>query len=182
LGWGRLVSEATYPAITLDLGPQTGWCIDTGLQVIWGTKRLKGDLGQRVAELQDWLSDVLMGMQLVVYEAPFIGYATAARTGHAYESALLAEVHRQKILTMSVPPKSLKKFATNNGNANKDRMLEALEREWVWLSRGAEFDEQINDHEVDAIWLMHFAKRTGWLNDRGTPQGGGNGIPKGFVA
>jgi len=48
-----------------------------------------------------------------------------------------------------VEPTRLKKYATGNGGASKERMIEAAMREW---------EITLNDDEADAIWLAHLAR------------------------
>ena len=46
-----------------------------------------------------------------------------------------------------IPPSSLKKFATGNGNASKEKMILAARRQWGIVS----------EDEADAAWLAEFA-------------------------
>lgn len=59
---------------------------------------------------------------------------------------------RHQIPYVDVPPATLKKFATNKGNAGKPDMLDA--------SRRAGYDGSNNDNAVDAWWLRQFGLYT----------------------
>lgn len=51
----------------------------------------------------------------------------------------------QNITTVEVPPKTLKKFATGNGNASKQDMIEAA---------AEKFNAEVSSDEADAMWLV----------------------------
>lgn len=55
-------------------------------------------------------------------------------------------LYQRGITYVSVPPKRLKKYATDNGNAGKDLMLAAAVREHPEIN---------NNNAADAYWLRH---------------------------
>lgn len=83
---------------------------------------------------------------LVMVEGPSFG----SSTGQAHLRAglwwvIVAGVTRSGMEAVEVPPKTLKKFATGSGNANKPAMRDALFRR-----TGMDLDD---DNQVDAWWL-----------------------------
>lgn len=55
------------------------------------------------------------------------------------------------IETAKIPPSSLKKFATGNGSASKERMLQAAQRAWPGV-------RMPTDDAADAAWLAAMAR------------------------
>lgn len=82
------------------------------------------------------------------------GYAMGAK-GRVFDiaeagGALKHELYLEDINVVIVPPKTLKKWHTDNGNANKEMMAEAAERKW-----GID-TTNMDDNAVDACCLVMF--------------------------
>lgn len=58
-------------------------------------------------------------------------------------------IRKAKIPAVIVPPKTLKKYVTGNGNADKKIMISVVSKHWY---------KTTNDNEADAVGLAHFAK------------------------
>lgn len=153
-GDGLLVASdgSTRRIVGLDLSlTRTGVADETGTSsVSVRIDRHASDL-QRVMRLRSvgkLLRDICMDADLVIYE----GVAHEAR----YQSHALGELHgviklllyQAGVPFVPIPPKRLKKYATDNGNAGKDEMLAAAIH---WGSPAS------NNDEADAWWLRHIA-------------------------
>jgi Holliday junction resolvasome RuvABC endonuclease subunit len=78
------------------------------------------------------------------------GYAYAANTAHAAKLIELGGIVRYALWDLGcryvvVAPKTLKKVATGNGNANKYAVIKAAERHFGYAGD--------SDDEADALWL-----------------------------
>lgn len=110
-------------------------------------KKMRGM--ERILFIEDRIKGLVAELQpkRVVYE----GYAMGVRSGHVFDRAELGGVLKrfiweQGIDIILVPPKSLKLFATGNGNADKDAMMRVLAQH-----RGRLFN---NSDEADAYGLL----------------------------
>lgn len=144
--------------VGLDLSlTATGYCSVTGETETLSSKQQEMD---RIRDLTEQLSVRLFGpntpqflleefADLVVIE----DYAFS-RGGHAHEVGELGGVVKNLLIEMSQPyvlvgPSSVKKFATNKGNANKIEMGVAAAK------LGQEFGG--DDNRCDAWWLREMA-------------------------
>ena len=62
---------------------------------------------------------------------------------------LLLHLYRSHVSTLTIAPTSLKKFATGNGQANKDKMISTA---------ATELDRELSNDEADAYWLARVAE------------------------
>jgi len=67
---------------------------------------------------------------------------------------LKVELAIRNIETLVVPPASLKKFVTNNGQADKDRMVREVNAHYLFSLA----EPVTNDNLTDAVGLAHFAR------------------------
>lgn len=111
------------------------------------------DQGRRLAAVQHWLRDCLTGwdVDLVCME----GYANGAKFGREMAGELggAVKLHFTKnLLTfpISVPPTSVKKFATGSGTAKKNEILLSVYKRW-----GVEFRD---DNLADSFVLARIAE------------------------
>ncbi len=114
------------------------------------------DLGKAGTSFSLWLFDRinLHKCDMVIIERPFMGRngdTTYRLNGLAFTAHTIA--HEAAKPRREVPPKTLKKFATDNGNASKKEMIAAV-RSWG-------FDPQ-DDNEADALALLTYAKEKLW--------------------
>ena len=144
--------------LALDLGTKTGWA-----RSIDGTL-LESDVesfapgrhesqGMRMIRFEQWLSVMLISVDLVVYEA--VGFAKTTHAAHVYGGFLAflqAACIKRQVEYVGVHVTALKRFATGRGNAGKPAMVEAANR--------FEPGSQITDHNrADAICLLQYALR-----------------------
>jgi crossover junction endodeoxyribonuclease RuvC len=62
-------------------------------------------------------------------------------------------LYDMEVPTVIVPPTSLKKYATGNGSASKERMVKAAQKEFT--------SSVTSDDIADALWLAHLAEGVG---------------------
>jgi Holliday junction resolvasome RuvABC endonuclease subunit len=105
------------------------------------------DRVRRLKYLGTQVDRICRGADVVIIE----GHSFNSKNTHAHS---LGELHgvvkvtlyQRGITYIAIPPKSLKKYATNDGNAGKDKMLAAA------IRAGFEGD---NNNAADAYWLRH---------------------------
>lgn len=123
------------------LGSNAGWTV-----TLKPPAKLRGH--ERMAWLLEQIASYTRGADLVVIEGPSYG-SQAGQAGHHERAGLWWLVtHRLWVAGQPLavaPPKSVKKFATGNGNAGKDSMMLAAAR------RFPDFDGDNN--ACDALFL-----------------------------
>lgn len=141
--------------LALDLGTKTGWAIKTEIEEItsgsqsFHSKRHEG-AGMRYLKFKRWLEQMIEsnGITEVYYEEVRRHVGTDA--AHVYgglQSQLQVICVEKGIPFSSVPVGTIKKSATNKGNASKEQMVEA--------ARQAGFDPK-DDNQADAIHLLRY--------------------------
>lgn len=135
----------------LDLSSNSGYAVaDNGEIIVSGTKRLKGKLGQRLQEFEEWLRSFIREHcpDSIVYERPhFRGYA-ATLSGVGLIATVEKISYETGLHCEGVHTATLKKFATNYGKANKAAMTGAAN-----LATGKQLEVVANNDEADAIHL-----------------------------
>jgi len=143
--------------LAIDPGTHCGWCINSSLSLLSGVWNLKGGRheggGMRYVHLRRHLGDMLAyTIAVVVYEEVAGHKGTAA--AHIYGgviATLSAFCEECGIPYEGIPVGTIKKFATNKGNASKKMMVEAAQAKWP--------DANITDDtEADARWLWAYAE------------------------
>ena len=142
----------------VDQASSCGWCFSDGEQLtagLWDLSIHKGETnGKRLLRFWRRLEmawTMYGGFDVLVCER--VGHLK----GHANRvlPALLGVLElwaEMKLVPLEIySAKEVKKFATGDGNANKEKMLEFAVRKWKGLC--------IIDHNMaDALWLLDFAK------------------------
>ena len=141
--------------LSLDIATKTGWATNIAGKksgvAIFEQKRGESP-GIRFLRCRAWLGSIhnLIGgyPELMVYEQPHHrgGAATSIIIGLLTE--VLAFAAAREIDLMTVHSATLKKFATGNGRANKDLMIDA--------SKNFGWDPK-DDNEADASLLLEYA-------------------------
>jgi len=139
--------------LAIDPGTKAGWAHSDGPSGIWDLSIRRDESGgMRLVRFKAKLKELQksLGMDLVVYEA-------ARHAGPKMQGALVVAAEMQGILKdffeekdidyQGRSSKEIKKHATGNGNANKEKMVAAAEKNWP--------ETKIIDHNhADALWLL----------------------------
>ena len=166
--------------LTLDLGTRTGWTLMVGVEIVEsGTELLatEEELQQQRRHGNERTSDIRFyrfldfihlkkaaGIDRIVFEdVNFIRGQAQAQLWPSLRAAIWVRVQGSAIRVFCVPVKTLKFFATDNGNAEKSDMALALAKaEPVRYVRDLKTGtllkngRTVDDNEVDAIWLARF--------------------------
>lgn len=140
--------------LALDLGTTTGWalfkddvCIASGE---WDCSPLLGR-GERWKRFQKELRKHIVwaqsfGETVVVYEKVMAHAGTsAAHIYGGFEAIVEWECFKRGVDLEHVAVKTVKKFATGNGNAKKPAMMQAAKDHWLL--------ESVDENEADARWV-----------------------------
>ena len=129
--------------IGIDLSTtRTGVCVNGKTFGIEPPK--KATLLGKAMDVRDMLRDWVMPADLIIIEDYATTYAKVAFS-MGYLHCMIDELlHESTVAVHKIPPASLKKWAVNHGNANKDMMLSAA------IRAGSPAN---NNDEADAWWL-----------------------------
>ena len=139
--------------IGLDLGTKTGvaWTdsgrVDPLFSYVWDISN--EDRGKRWINFRRLLRELIAkapGEALVFYENAAFQRGHAAHCFSAMVSVIEEEGCRFGVKHEGIPVSHVKKRATGRGNATKECMVEAAEKEW---------DMKVVDHNhADALWIL----------------------------
>lgn len=153
--------------LALDLGTKTGWvlsmCTTSGeLVFIWGnedfsTKRFVGG-GMRLLRFQEWLDQICKidtSVRTKIDEVYFeeVVFHSGIAPAHVYGgflAVLTMWCEKNSIPYQGVPVKTIKKYITGNGNANKKMVIDAV--------KGKGYNTE-NDNEADALALALYVRK-----------------------
>lgn len=142
--------------LAVDPASTTGWAILTGSQLVVGEHRINTSAAeQSIAWLAlQWIRRIIPAKcSLVVYEHAAMAAIRQPRTAafHShFQAAIEIAAIDEAIHTLAVNPLSLKKFATGNGHATKEQMIEAARTIGVDVK---------SDNIADAIHLARLGER-----------------------
>lgn len=144
--------------LALDPATVTGWALWRGDELLSGTWDLsprRGDgAGMRFLRIQAKLDELARSYALrrIVYEQPgHFKSAAADDVVRGLVSHIQSWCESNRVPCEGVSPTSVKKFATRNGNANKQAMTAAARIHWPL--------QQVADcNQADALWIMQYAK------------------------
>ncbi|WP_174515631.1 crossover junction endodeoxyribonuclease RuvC [Wolbachia endosymbiont of Cardiocondyla obscurior] len=159
--------DKNFQLLTLDLGKQTGWAIlkdgviQSGSESFHGSRFSGG--GMHFLNFRRWLNEMrerFSDIEAVYFEEVRRHLGTdAAHCYGGFLAHLTAWCEENNIPYQGVPVKTIKRFITGKGNANKSEVIEAV--------RGKGFFPQ-DDNEADALALMfyvnNFSKDFNMLN------------------
>ena len=142
--------------IALDMATQTGFAINTfpwkSGSVCFPVKRGESP-GMRFIRFRAWLNEtydvLLCDLDIICYETPHHrgGAATAVCVGMVAILQTFAAEHNIDLMTIHTA--TLKKYATGNGRAGKEDMIQAARER---------FDREIiDDNEADALFILAWA-------------------------
>jgi hypothetical protein len=155
-------SLAHHAVLALDLGTTTGWALRgqhggiTSGTMTFRPSRFEGG-GMRFLRFRGWLAEVAAlsgGVARVVFEEVRAHAGTdAAHLYGGFLAHLSAWCEERSIAYQGVPVATIKRYATGKGNADKAKMVAAIQ------ARGF---APADDNEADAIALLLWATdRTG---------------------
>lgn len=137
--------------LALDPATKTGWAHSCGLSGWWDLKVLRDESsGMRLIRLRNKLDLMYRdaGVDLLVFEA--------ARHAGRMPGAVSVQSEIQGVIKTwcedfgvdykGYSSKTIKKHATGNGNANKDKMIKAAEHKFGKIG--------LSSDEADALWLL----------------------------
>ena len=148
--------------LALDIALTTGWAVSSQAGPVCGTVRLKHGRGVQYhcpgLNLWVWLDQMyqVWGFARVVQESPFVHpkRPNTVAVPMGLQMTCQGWCEHKGIPWSEVAPKSIKKHATGNGNANKVMMLEAARARWPEVS---------THDEADAMWLLDMVlSKGGW--------------------
>lgn len=142
--------------LSIDPATETGWAVASdnkiqkwGYWILQKTNKSKPDMGSKLIRFEKLMNVAILANKIdtIVYEIPVYQHA-GATIHHAKLVAIIELVAaKSNILVVPVDPKTIKKFITGNGNADKDMMVEASK------NLGYTGD---NNNEADAFCFLHY--------------------------
>ena len=135
--------------VSFDLGACFAWA--TNKPPKWGSVKLEGVRPQRFYQLIEYLQaqSWLKKLDVAVYEEPFVRGKDATRSLWGYAAIVEACITYHKLPVIGINLRTVKKFATGNGNAAKSEMMLAAQK---WGYTGSSPDES------DAYCLLKYAE------------------------
>jgi Holliday junction resolvasome RuvABC endonuclease subunit len=139
--------------LALDLGTTTGWAFRSGPNTMSGTWKLAGGRfeggGMRGVRFKRYLDEMHAADPITEIVFEEVRNHKGVDAAHWYGGlwlTLCTWCEENDVPYEGVSVGEIKKFATGKGNANKDKMIEAV-RSWGY--------EPADDNEADAIALLH---------------------------
>lgn len=154
--------------LALDLATATGWAyrvdgkLESGVQDF--TLKRGESPGMRYVNFNRWLREVCPPLldTLAAGHLGLIAYEQAHHRGGAATEVLVGLTTRVQeycarwqINHVAVHTATLKRFATQKGNASKAEMLAAVNGRWRWRIDAPPIT---NDNEADAVALLHYVE------------------------
>ncbi len=141
--------------LALDPATHCGWAHSNNKSGVWDLS-IKADESREMrlvrfrANLQKIKND--FGIDLLVFEASRnLRYGPAVKLAAQFQAVIELFCHDNKINYKGYSAKPIKKFATGNGNANKEKMIAAAQSRWPDI-------KLVSDDHADALWLLEYAK------------------------
>jgi Holliday junction resolvasome RuvABC endonuclease subunit len=131
-------------------------CADGTLHAVT-PKAGANDRARRLSQIIDQLDPLIARghPELAVIEGPAgVRFAHSALVLGELRGAVMLRLFQHDVPAVEVPPKSLKHFATGNGNAGKDEMVAAAQ------SAGARIGATEHD-KADAFWARRLGEQYG---------------------
>lgn len=146
--------------LSLDAASTTGWAIDTkSLYGTWDLKTLKDEsMGMKLIRLKSKLQLIheTEKLDLIIYERA-AGQHTASVIHQAKLIGIIENFCEENgIDYKAYSAKELKKFATGNGNANKQDMIKAAKTKYGY--------SESDDNVADAMHMLELCKEELNLN------------------
>lgn len=154
--------------LALDLGTNTGfahnltgelqagtWTLATDKEVTaWGKSRATRKRDPRMQRLHKILHEIGRPDIVVFEDVEFSSYTKQTQLWSSFRATVWLSFSSDCVIDC-VPVKTLKKWATGDGNADKDKMAAVLYKQQPELKKAG-----LDDNAVDAIWLYSWAVKT----------------------
>ena len=142
--------------LAIDPATKCGWAHSAGISGVWDLA-IKADesSGMRLIKLRAQLERILKkyGVNLLIFEASRNQrYGIATRVAAQLQAVLEIFCLDHKIDYKGFSPKAIKKFATSNGNANKEKMMQAAIAKWPDI-------KLVDDNHADALHLLDLGQQ-----------------------
>lgn len=148
--------------LALDTASSTGYCYNTGNQLLWGTKKFTRRKGRkhipdehegiREMAFMLWILELRKTIQpdeIVIERFGHFASYNAAALCIGFQAMVVAVASRHNIPIYRYSPNTIKKFATGKGDARKEMMKKKLmEIEPLLLTA--------SDDAIDAFALHHY--------------------------
>lgn len=139
--------------LALDPATKTGWATkdDSGMEIF------SKDACDRVGEFYRWLINLVLSddIEMIVYEKPGGANYNGVRSHSQLEGVIMLVAGITGCGFLGLSAGEIKKFATGNGRAKKDEMIQAC-KEKLGI-------DPIDDNHADAAWIYDYAINGGIL-------------------
>lgn len=157
---GAMTYPTTTRVLALDLATQTGWALVANGILTSGSEsfhryvgcksRPAEHRGQTYLNFQRWLRERILTdkPEAIAYEEPMGHMKSAAATNilHGFRGIVLLNAAYHQLPVFGYPQPSVKRFATQRGNATKPEML-------AWAREA--FGEVEDENQADALAVLH---------------------------
>jgi len=148
--------------LALDPGSACGWAMGALFEPIaeHGTWKLGNDPVKRMFSLEAKLHGIRSDNLIAVYyEMPLSRFHKAMRSLTLQEAAILRWCRLNEVPANPIPPKRIKDRSGAGGNAGKKAMAERMIDGYRLIAGdGSGPDRALTEHEIDALWLLDFAR------------------------
>lgn len=135
--------------LALDLGTKCGYAILRNGDVESGTKKLpKKTFGSRFSEFRRWLIEIINEKQIDVVCFERVRRHIGTEAAHVFGGfmyVVAAVCDELNVQCEGVSVGTIKKFMTGKGNAGKDEMIAAAQRQGF---------DPVDDNEADALGIL----------------------------
>jgi len=135
--------------LALDLATKTGWAHSDGGSGVQDFKPRRGDSpGMRWVEFTAWLRRLLDACptDIIAYEQAHHRGGAATHVAHSLIGMVEKVSAERKIELTNRHTATIKKYATGNGRASKEDMMEAARKSFCV--------DIIDDNHADSLWLL----------------------------
>lgn len=142
--------------LALDPATKCGWAHSSGASGTWDLSVKKDESsGMRLIRLRKALIDIKTksGVDLLVFEASRNSkFGNAVKIAGQIQGVVEVWAIDNGVEYRGYSPKEIKKYATDNGNADKTKMMAAAHEKWPKV-------KIVDDNHADAMWLLDLAQK-----------------------
>lgn len=141
--------------LALDTATSCGWAHSCGKSGVWDLSNKADESREmRLIRFRSKLQKIKKeyGIDLIVFEASRnLRHGQAVKLAAQWQAVIEMFCHDNNINYCGYSAKTIKKFATGNGNASKEQMMEAANAKWPKI-------KLLTDDHADALWILEYAK------------------------